>query len=317
MEQRFTTKDAHPRDRFAYWREAVCDSYVQLECETAHPQSFEGSIDLKRRQCLSTSYVSGSNQTVSRRQRDVIKSGDDSFLLSLQLRKTGFVEQDGRLVRLDPGEFTLYDSSNRYRLTLPDGFMQLVLQFPKTDFLERLPSAENLTAMKVPTRGFGALAGDILPRLVAALDDTPDHAQDDSQNAILDLLVAAFAGMDTRRHQLHSHDQLVLLRAREFITKNLSDPDLNRDAVARAVGLSVRRLNEVFQTDSSSISREISHARLSKIAALLASPRHAHRSVSDIAYSSGVSNLQSFSRAFSKRFEQTPAEYRASLAVRR
>lgn len=317
MEQRFTTEDAHPRDRFAYWREAVCDSYVQLECDTANPRSFCGSIDLKRRKRLSTSHVRGSNQTVSRRQRDVSKSDDDTFLLSFQLRQTGFVEQNGRLVRLNPGEFTLYNSSSRYRLTLPDGFAQLVLQFPKRDFLERLPSAENLTAMKVPSHGFGAIAGDVLPRLVSALDETPEHAQEESQNAIIDLLVAAFAGMDAGRHQFHSHDQLIALRAREFITKELSNTNLNREAVAHAVGLSVRRLNEVFQTDGSSISREITHARLSRIAAQLSSPRHARRSISEIAFSNGVSNLQTFSRNFRKRFEKTPAEYRAHSAIQR
>lgn len=317
MEQRFTTEDSHPRDRFAYWREAVCDSYVRLECDTANPLRFRGSIDLKRRKRLSTSHVRGSNQTVSRRQRDVSKSDDDTFLLSFQLCQTGFVEQDGRLVRLNPGEFALYNSSSRYRLTLPDGFAQLVLQFPKRDFLERLPSAENLTALKVPSQGFGAVAGEVLPRLVSALDETPEHAQEESQNAILDLLVAALAGMDAGRHQFHSHNQLILLRAREFIAKELSNTNLNREAVAHAVGLSVRRLNEVFQEDSSSISREIMHARLSRIAAQLTNPRHAHKSISEIAYSNGVSSLQSFSRNFRKRFEITPADFRINATNQR
>lgn len=314
MEQRFNTQHAHPADRFAYWREAVCNSYVQLDCATDAPHRFQGRIDLKRREYLSSSLVTGSNQTVSRGQNQVSRTGEESFLVSLQLEKTGFIEQNGRLARLEPGDFALYSSSSRYRLTLPDSFSQLVLQFPKADFLARLPSAEGLTAMTAPTKdGFGKIAREVLSRLVSALDETPPQAQVSSQQAIIDLLVAAFAVMAPGGYQLHSHDQLTLLRARAFIGKHLADPKLNREAVAREVGLSVRRLNEIFQADRSSITRDIANARQNRIAADLSNPQFARHSVSEIAFAGGISNFQSFSRAFRRRFGKTPSEYRAGF----
>ncbi|WP_343502469.1 MULTISPECIES: helix-turn-helix domain-containing protein [Roseobacteraceae] len=317
MEKRFTTQDACPTDRFAYWREAVCDSYVELDCATATPRSFHGQIDLKRRAHLSTSYVKGSNQTVTRSQTHVSRSGEETFLVSLQLQKTGFVEQAGRLARLEPGNFALYCSSSSYRLTLPDDFSQVVLQFPKADFLDRLPCAEALTAIKAPTlSGFGKLAAEILPRLVASLDETPDCAQAQSQNAIMDLLVAVFATMQPAVVDLHSYDQLILLRARAFISQHLGNPDLDRTAVAGETGLSVRRLNELFQIEGSSISREIATARLNRIAADLANSQLSHRSISEIAYHRGIVNFQSFSRMFRKRFGQTPSDFRSELASR-
>ncbi|KEP70712.1 hypothetical protein DL1_16125 [Thioclava dalianensis] len=317
MEQRFTTQDARPADRFAYWREAVCDSYVELDCATATPRTFHGQIDLKRRALLSTSYVKGSNQTVTRSQSHVSRSGEETFLVSLQLQKTGFVEQAGRLARLEPGNFALYCSSSSYRLTLPDDFAQVVLQFPKAEFIARLPCAEALTAITAPTHsGFGKLAAEILPRLVASLDDTPDLAQAQSQNAIMDMLVAVFAAMQPSGAQLHSHDQLTLLRARAFISRHLGNPDLDRTAVAEETGLSVRRLNELLQREGSSISREIATARLNRIAADLANSKLSHRSVSEIAYHWGIVNFQSFSRVFRKRFGQTPTDFRAEVSSR-
>lgn len=263
---------------------------------------------------MSSSHVTGSNQTVSRRLKDGTRREDDSFLLSLQLSKTGFVEQGGRLTRLEPGDFALYSSASHYRLTLPDDFSQLVLQFPRADFIARLPSADGLTAITVPAGvAFGSIAREMLPKLVRALDETPDHAQVSGQQAIIDLVVAALAAMAPGGHQLHSNEQLILMRARAFILRHLSDPQLDREAVAREMGLSVRRLNEIFQTEGSSISREISDARLSRVAADLGSRQHARRSVGEIAFAVGVSNMQSFTRSFRARFGQTPAEYRAGL----
>lgn len=302
-------------DRFAYWREAVCSSYVQLDCATADPSRFQGRIDLKRRECLASSYVTGSNQTVSRRPEHVSRREGDTFLVSLQLAKTGFVEQDGRMARLEPGDFALYSSASRYRLTLPDDFSQLVLQFPRDDFLARLPSADGLTATTVPARaGFGAIAREMLPRLVSALDDTPSHAQVKGQQAIIDLLVAAFAVMTPDRCQLHSHEQLILMRARTFIARHLTDPKLDREMIAREVGLSVRRLNEIFQRESSSISREITQARQNRIVADLSNRQFARLSISEIAFAAGIRNFQSFARGFRARFGQTPSDYRGSVS---
>lgn len=82
--------------------------------------------------------------------------------------------------------------------------------------------------------------------------------------------------------------------------------------MARDVGLSVRRPNEIFQADDSSISRDISRAR---IAADLANPQFARRSVSDITFANGVTNFQSFTRLFRKRFDKTPQEFRADAAL--
>ena len=154
----------------------------------------------------------------------------------------------------------------------------------------------------------------MLPKLVLALDETPEHAQFSGQQAIIDLVIAALAGMKPSGHQLHSHEQLILMRARAYIARHLCDPNLDREVVAQEMGLSVRRLNEIFQTEGSSIMREIIGARLSRVAADLVNRQNARRSVGEMAFAVGVTNLQSFTRSFRLRFGKTPAEYRADLS---
>lgn len=298
-------------DRFAYWREAVCDSYVLLDCETTTPQSFTGKIDLNRYEKLSASYVSGSNQMVTRRKRDVSRSADDSFLISLQLNENATLEQCGRLAALTPGSFALYSSVNRYQLRLPNAFNQLVIQIPRDVLLAQLPNADSLTGMAVSTQGpFGGIVAEVLPKLVNALDDLPKQAQLSGQNAIIDLLVSGLSTLGAASYQVNAPDQQVLIRAKSFIEQNLVNPELDRQLVAYVAGLSVRRLNEVFQKEGSSISQTIQSARYNRIAADLTDFRMQNRTISQIAFSWGVTNFQSFSRGFKKRFGVSPREYR-------
>lgn len=149
MEQRFSTEDVSSAERVEYWREAVCNTYVLLDCETTTPERFSGSIALTRREKLSTSYVSGSNQIVTRRQYDIARSDEETFLVSMQLSETGFVEQDGRVALLKQWDLALYSSVKQYQLRLPNGFSQLVVQVPRDVLLAQLPNADRLTGITV------------------------------------------------------------------------------------------------------------------------------------------------------------------------
>jgi hypothetical protein len=48
------------------------------------------------------------------------------------------VVQDGREVRLGPGDFACYDSTRPYTLSFGDAFEQLVLHMPRALLLDRL-----------------------------------------------------------------------------------------------------------------------------------------------------------------------------------
>ena len=144
-----STNSVRQVERFAFWREAVCDAYVHLDCECSHPDEFDGEIVLNRLSRLSASFVSGSQQSVRRRRKDIARAGEESFLISLQMKREGSVSQHERSARLQPGDFALYSSVDRYRLELPDGFRQLVVQIPREDLLSRLPTADLLTGIRV------------------------------------------------------------------------------------------------------------------------------------------------------------------------
>jgi hypothetical protein len=86
MERVFRTTDVQPRDRFAYWREAICDAYVHLGCDTGRRGDFSGAIRLNRLHNVALSFVAGDRQHVRRRARDIGRDSQQYFLLSVQRR---------------------------------------------------------------------------------------------------------------------------------------------------------------------------------------------------------------------------------------
>ena len=56
--QRFTTETVSRAEAFAYWADAVCQSYVPLGCETDDPKAFSGGITLQRMSNMACSHVS-------------------------------------------------------------------------------------------------------------------------------------------------------------------------------------------------------------------------------------------------------------------
>lgn len=310
---RFSTSDVKEKERFSYWREAVCDAYVQLGCaydrRTTH---FRGEIQLERLSKLSLSRVSGNAHRVFRRRRDIARSNDAYFLLSLQTRNAASVAQRGQAAELEPGDFALYSSIEPYELRLTDAFEQLVVQVPRARLLARLPAADLLTGRRVSGKeALGRMVGSNIRQIAEAMRESEPRAREHLQDAIVDLIAAGLASLDGVSRELALPDQQILTRAKTFVQANLPDFDLDRNRVAAAMGMSVRRLNEIFAKEGSSLAAYIRGARLERIARDLEDPGLAAISISSLALRWGIGNLQHFSRIFKERFGLTPRDFRA------
>jgi AraC family transcriptional activator of tynA and feaB len=109
---------------------------------------------------------------------------------------------------------------------------------------------------------------------------------------------------------------LVRLRVRSIIEASLQDPRLNAAAIASTAGISVRYANSVLADEHTSISRLIQERRLERCRRALEDPAQSHRSVSEIAYAWGFSDMTHFGRKFRHAFGPLPSEYRRARACR-
>jgi len=313
IQTRYDTANVAPSESFAYWREAVCDSYVQLGCETDHRHNFSGSIEIAHHSTLSISKVCGKSHRVRRRKRDIRSASNPYFLLSLQTAKTSQVSQFGQSAVLQTGDMALYASTEPYSLDLTDNFSQMVIQVPAATLLSRLPNAEMLSAQRIDgTSGIGKLVRQNILAFSKYVDDTDPTVRALVQQTLIDLIATGLASGETTKLELSSPEQQIMLRARTFIGENISNPDLNRDTVAAEMGMSVRRLNAIFSKRDNSLSGLIRQMRLDAVASNLGDPRFCAQSISEIAFRHGFSNMQNFSTLFKNHFGSTPRDYRHS-----
>ena len=300
------------RERGEYWRDLICDVFVQLECRDV-ADGFFGSIEDRAIGPMQLSTVKSSKHRVLRTRRQIAKSSDDCFLVSMQVAGTGIVKQDGREALLEPGDFVLYDSTRSYELEFEGPFEELVLKAPRPLIRDRLASPERLTATSV--RGSTAMtrvAMEFVRSVANQIHLLEPHEIERLSHNVIDVVSAAVGhSLLNTPVAMTSTTSAQLIRIKMFISDNLRDHKLSRELIAKANGISERYLNKLFEHEDGNVTRWIRERRLEHIARDLADPELDGRSISEIAYSWGINSISHFCRVFKETYRVTPRQYRA------
>lgn len=309
----FSTDGVPARERIAYWREAVCDVFVQLDCEPALHAPFAGSIATRRFGSLSMSEVASRAQKVRRSPRLISRAREDDLLVSIQLEGTGSVAQDGRQAQLQVGDFVLFDSTRPYELRFRDEFRQLVFQFQRRRLVDRLGPVESFAAIGVACgEPLGSVASDFFCSLGREGAGIGPEAAERLSGTALDLLATALAARRGTAAVPSAHRGAALARAKMVALSRLGDSELDPANLAAALGMAPRSLHRLFASENQTFMRWVLSQRLEACRRDLADPGQDHRSVSDIALGHGFTDLSHFSRAFRRRYGILPSELRAS-----
>jgi AraC family transcriptional regulator, positive regulator of tynA and feaB len=127
----------------------------------------------------------------------------------------------------------------------------------------------------------------------------------------LDLVAVSFAKtVEGERPRVSSARSLTLLNLRAAVEARLRDPALDSEIVAAAAGVSVRYANAVLAQEGTSIARLIQERRLARCRRALEDPSQNHRTISEIAYGWGFSDMTHFGRRFKTAFGLSPRDYR-------
>jgi AraC-like DNA-binding protein len=306
-----STDDVAPHRRLSFWRDAVCDTFVELDCQSAEKERFQGSIVNRSVGDIQFSHVRAQSQHVVRTRSKIARSSKDFFLLSIQVQGAGVISQDGRDAILKPGDFSLYDTTRPYDLRFPKGFEQLVLRLPRQIVDHRLEAAESLTAVRISgEHGIGRIASIFLQQLHRDVNDISPLLLDRIHGNAVDLMTAAL--VEQLGATQTSHEASVILRRRvlAFIDSHIGDPRLSCDFIARAHNISERYLRKIFETSSMSVSEWIWSRRLDQAKRDLADPALKHVAVTAIAYDLGFKDAAHFTRAFKARFSVLPSDWR-------
>ena len=309
----FSTDQVHPRDRFSYWREEASKAFVTHDFSSSVGRSFRGSIRAGSLDVLSLALFESDAAAIKRTQRYLRKDADDDLLVCMQTSGKMIVHQDGRDAPVGVNDMVLIDPRRPFSLTIGNGHGSLVLKVPRAELQGRLGDVTGLAAMAISSREpAAALASGFLALLPKQIETLNGKIGSKVAQQVLDLLTLAFAANTSVEHvALSSRRASALLRLKATIEGALGDHTLKPVGVAASAGLSVRYANALLAEEGTSLERFIMSRRLQHCHQALLDPAQTRRSVSDIAYSFGFSDLSHFTRRFKAQFGRLPSECRS------
>lgn len=242
---------------------------------------------------------------------------DSRLLVACHKQGSAIVAQGGRESQIEAGDFFVIDPSKPFHIHTTECHVQSV--YIKPHALRRvLPQWEALTARAIhPDCKLANLFTLMLDQLVSLAPSMTEETADDIAEALPHLLAPALRSLEsepedapTRLRELHRH------RILRYVRDNLWDSQLDANAIARGVQLSARHVYDLFaEKDGETLMKWVWKQRLQLCRRDLEEPTLSARSISEIAYTWGFSNVSHFSRAFKAAYGIGPREFRNQRQV--
>jgi AraC family transcriptional activator of tynA and feaB len=239
-------------------------------------------------------------------------SADARLLVSVHKEGVAMVSQGGDAHRVDAGDIFVIDPARPFHIET-GSISSHSLYLSASAVRALVPDIDHLTAL--PIRGdhpAAAIFRSAADELVARAATLEESVADGLSEALPYLLAPALAclgpangqAMSGRLRQLHRR------RITQFVRDHLADPKLDVHTIAQGVDLSPRHLYELFSDEALPLMKWVWSERLDHCRRDLLQPKLKRRTVGEIAYSWGFSDVSHFSRAFKQRFGLTPRDCR-------
>jgi AraC family transcriptional regulator, positive regulator of tynA and feaB len=239
---------------------------------------------------------------------------DPSASISLMLQLFGSMEvgQSRRACVLEAGDMCIVDERFPFHLNGQVSNEIVFVRMPRRAVLGRHPHLEHCSADLLEFDDPGTvLLREALYRTVQVASDLREDQRGSVLAAMVQLLGAATSFRSTSDADLSWRVRAALT----FIEMNLGDCELTAEQVARAQGISRRRLDQIMRSAlGAPVTAQIWNRRLDQASADLVDPQRLSRTVFQIAYGVGFEDAAHFSRAFKARFGSAPRDWRAMRA---
>ena len=225
MQVVLATSAVAERKRLQYWRDAVCDTFVELDCRALSEAPFFGEITTAQCDEMHFSRVRSDAQIVDRTRSRIRRAREEVVLVSVQTQGTGMVAQDGRQATLQPGDFACYDSTRPYTLSFGAQFEQIVLHMPRQAMVRRMGPTEAVTATRVAADSpLGSLVAPFIRNTAAIVSEVGAVTAGRLSDVCLGLVTTALGDLTSCPHRNDTPARAALaFRAKAIIERNLGD----------------------------------------------------------------------------------------------
>ena len=306
-----STRGLASTERRVRWADTLEATYCEMDVDWPDKKGpFEADLAVRSLGELTVSLVRADPHAVVRTPAMIRSDPSDDYLLCLIRRGSAVLRQNGSEAVLEHGAFAILDATTPFVVDGTTSFEQVVVRSPRELLATRLPSH---TMDHITGSGFSGQVGigRIVSRLLVELATTAEPLSLRSSLSVagsaLDLLATAIGESapptrSTRR--VHAQDLRSVQRAME---RHLHDPDHTTAEISAELGMSVRYIHKLFSTAGTTPRAWLYELRLEQARNQLLTT---DLTVAEISEHVGFRDVSHFSRAFRRRFDSSPAQFR-------
>lgn len=308
MQVVFNTDTIAPSKRYASWRDAICDVYVNVEVAATDPDNYKGFIRETRLGDVVLTDILLSRQRINRHRRHLARLDKDCYYLHFLQSGSMNVLQRGSTCLSNLARGAIFSATEQYELQCLGEVRAFYLEIPTAELASRFPGGVvPVTAEINSTIGLGRIATEFSVALALESDNINDDLRRRLGSQLIDIVALALMSSEGDVPSLEGSVQQARLRSVQlWIEEHLSDPDLTLERIAQANNMSLRYLHLLFQRSGMSVSEWLWNRRLQRCYDQIA--KQDGRSVTSIAFAHGFSSSAHFSTMFRRKYGIRPRD---------
>lgn len=189
MKTVFSTADVHPRDAYDYWHEVLCKKVIEHDCTPESRQTFRAELQAGALADIGLVLYKTTPMYCSATLHHVEHANAEELFVVRQLAGVVVIEQDGREVCLDAGDFTLIDPRRPVTAKHLKGSRPLILKVPRRQLEARVGKTRQMIARSIkPSQAEHRLTSAFLAMLPTHTDKLGPVAEHVVRDQALDLV---------------------------------------------------------------------------------------------------------------------------------
>ena len=310
-----STDFVSPCERVSYWSDWIDRMFFGLQSDVYGDTGFDGHMATEQAGDVVLTRLEANRHRVLKSDRQA-HDGDVGYLkIVAPYRGTAGVEQKGRQAWVSPGEWSIYDTTDSYRVANPVRVEHLIVMVPKAPLVERGLPLDRLTAQRLGAGG--GISRLALQAMRGAWQELPSISPSAARGVgesimqLVQLSLLELAGRDSAPTQREALRE----RIKQLVARRLGDPQLSVDAIALELNCSRRQLYNAFCDEPDGVAGYVLAQRLEACRRDIEDRRLDATSITELAMRRGFNHPAHFSRAFKARFCITPSEWRAQRRI--
>ncbi len=304
----FDTQSLPQAERYAAWRDAICDVYVNVDVAATRPEDYRGFIrEAKFGEVVMTDILL-SEQRIRRNRQHIARLDKDCYYLQLIHSGSVNVVQRGSTLRSNAARGAIFCASELYELQCRGEVRSFYLELPRDEFAARFEKDRIPVSASINTsQGLGRIATELCASLATEGSKLGEEVRAGLGERLMDMLAMTLqASPDDLPTLDGSVRKARLASVQNWIEAHIGEHDLTLERIALANGVSLRQLHLLFEGSEMTASEWIWNRRLQRCYDAI--ERSGGRSITAIAFDHGFNSSAHFSTLFRRKYGISPRD---------